>query len=531
MNSTKIPKILILGGGYVTITASRGLRKAIENKEVEVTVVSRENFHCFHGFVGEMITGRVSPGSIISPVRRIFAPSQIHIANIENIDLDNQKVTVSRLNDGSNYDLEYDHLLLAMGSADNLAIYPGLKEHGFCLKTYDQCFRLKNHILKMFEQASICKDPEERKALLTFVVAGGGYAGTEIAGELSDFARLLTNKEYKHINRDECRVILVCKTALILPELNAGKGAAGYGNGHPSLVKYASKHAVDLGVEVMYDTQVTIATPNSVHLSNGEIIPTKSIINAVGTKAQDVIERLDLDKDQKGRVIVNADMTVKGYSNVWAGGDCAALPHPKGDFCPSVGIFALKSGKHFAKNVLRKINSKPLKPFSYVGIGQGVSIGKRTAVVELRGVRVKGLFAWILWRVLLVYYFPTWDRRLRLLADWIIWPIVGRDIVEMNIGNKDEIGISTCTFPVGETITKLGKLVKKEHLIIKGEVEIICQGVVLDTLCEGDYIREKFYQRMDGIYAQAKTKVKTVLVDKKDVKFLEHVYKNKKEFV
>lgn len=524
MSKKSIPKILILGGGYVTITASRGLRKAIQNKEVEVTVVSRENFHCFHGFVGEMITGRVSAGNIISPVRRIFAPANVHVASVKEIDLKNQKVIVSRSSDESTYCLEYDHLLLALGSADNLEVYPGLKEHGHCLKTYEQCFRLKNHILKMFEQASICTDAEERKSLLTFVVAGGGYAGTEIAGELSDFARILTSKEYKHIRREECRIILACKSSRILPELYSGKGAAGYGNGHPALVEFATKHAEKLGVEVLLDTSVKVATPNSIHLSNGEIILTKTIINAVGTKAQSVIEKLDVEKDRRGRVILNADTTVKGYDNVWGGGDCAALPHSLGDFCPSVGIFALKAGEHFSKNVLRKIRNKKLKPFSYIGIGQGVSIGKRTAVVELKGFRIKGILAWILWRVLLVYYFPTWDRRLRLIADWAIWPIVGRDIVEMGIGNEDDMGLKNNRYPAGEKISDLKSSDNFEHLITKGEVELIYDGIIIDTLVKGEYIREKFYNKMDGVYAVAKTNVRTISVKKKDAKILKEMF-------
>jgi len=488
LETKKVPHILILGSGYVTITAARGLQKAIRRKEVEVTVISRENFHCFHGFVGEMITGRVSPGSIVSPVRRIIGAAYLYVANIEHIDMEAQQITVSRLNDGSRTDLRYDHLLIALGSADNLEIYPGLKEHGFCLKTYEECFRVKNHILKMFEQAGTTNDPEERKALLTFVIAGGGYAGTEIAGEMSDFARLLTSKEYPHIRREECRVILVCKTATILPELRSGKGAAGYGNGHPTLVNYASGHSLKLGVEVKLDTSVTLATAGTVQLSNGEVISTRTIINAVGTKAQAVIECLNLEKDPKGRIVVNKDMTVKGWSNVWAGGDCAALPHPKGDYCPSVGIFALKGGAHFAKNVLRKIRSKPLKEFSYVGIGQGVSIGRRTAVVELSGVRIRGLLAWILWRVLLVYYFPTWDRRLRLLADWIIWPFVGRDIVQLTAGNEDNRELKTYRFEAGQEILEAIRNTRFEHLLVQGKVEVVSAGIVAHTFAEGDYL-------------------------------------------
>lgn len=486
--SHKIPKVLILGGGYVTITASRKLHKALKRKEIELTVVSRENFHCFHGFVGEMLTGRVSPSSIISPVRRIFAPADIQIANVEHIDLQQQKVIVSRASDGSLYELTYDHLLLALGSADNLKIYPGLEEHGHCLKTYEECFRLKNHILRQFEMATNCRSQEERRALLTFVVAGGGYAGTEIAGEISDFVRLLTQREYQHIAREECRVILACKSKTILPELYSGKGASGYGNGHPPLVRFAAKHAHNLGVEVLLDTEVTLATATQVHLSNGMSVPTYTIINAVGTKAQPVLEKLDLPKDVKGRIIVDADMRVKGHTNIWAGGDCAALPHPKGDFCPSVGIFALKGGEHFAANLQRVIRNLPTKPFKYVGIGQGVSIGRRTAVVELSGVRIKGLLAWILWRILLVYYFPTWDRRLRLIADWMIWPIVGRDIVEMGVKGKKELGLSKQLFRDGEEICQVGPSLNYEIHLLKGSIVMRDESGIRSTLYPGDRI-------------------------------------------
>jgi len=315
---------------------------------------------------------------------------------------------------------------------------------------------------------------------------------------------------------------------MILPELHSGKGASGYGNGHPELVDFASQHAVNLGVEVMLDTCVEQATETSVYLSNGDIIPTYTIINAVGTKCQPVLETLQLEKDYKGRIMLNADMTVKGWNNVWAGGDCAALPHPKGDFCPSVGIFALKAGKHFAKNVLRNIQQKPLKKFNYIGLGQGVSIGKRTAVVELKGVRIKGLLAWMLWRILLVYYFPTWDRRLRLIADWMIWPFVGRDIANMNIGNKDHIGVRNNRYPAGEKIAELGKDVTFVHLITEGEVEIIYNDIVIDTLTKGDLIQEDFYLKNDGVYSRAKTLVKTISTKKKDAMMLMEAFSGSK---
>lgn len=508
----KIPKLLILGGGYVTITATRNLRKAIQAGEIEVTVVSRENFHCFHGFVGEMLTGRVSVGSIVSPVRRIFGPANIHIASVEHIDLQQQRVTVSRPDDGSTYELAYDHLMIAMGSSDNTDMYPGLREHAFSLKTYDGCVKLKNHILRQFELASITQDPEERKALLTFVTAGGGYAGTEIAGEIADFCRILTEGEYRHLRREECRSILICKTDTILPELKSGKGASGYGNGHPGLVAFASKHTEKLGVEVILNTTVKAASSTHVYLSDGDRIPARTIINAVGTKPQPVVERLDVPKDPRGRILLNKDMTVKGWHNVWAGGDCAALPHPKGDYCPSVGIFALKAGKHFAKNILRHLRHKPLKPFSYIGLGQGISIGKRTAVVELKGIRISGLLAWILWRVLLVYYFPTWDRRLRLIADWILWLFVGRDIVDMGIKDNATHSLKEHLFQPGELIADMKAGMDMAHLITAGQAELVSNGIRITPLNKGQYAAACGYEIYGNAQVYAVGTVKTVAV-------------------
>jgi len=165
-------RIVILGGGCVAIYACRAVRKAIGRGEV--TVVSRENYHVWHGYVSEMITGRIAAGQILSPARRIFQPARVHVAEIESIDLEQQQVITSRHLDGRQYELPYDHLFLGLGSAEHLDAYPGLAEHGFRLKSHDDCFRLKNHILKMFERADIETDPEERRRLLTFFVAGGG---------------------------------------------------------------------------------------------------------------------------------------------------------------------------------------------------------------------------------------------------------------------------------------------------------------------------------------------------------------------
>jgi NADH dehydrogenase len=500
----------------LAITATRSLRKAIAAGEVEVTVVSRENYHVFHGFVSEMMTGRIQPGQILSPVRRIFSPAKIHVGEIESIDLVQQKVVTSRHLDGKTFELEYDHVIFGLGSVDNLTSYPGLAEHAFKLKTYDDCFRLKNHILTMFELADIETDPLERKRLLTFFVAGGGYAGTEVAGELADFIHLLTNKEYPNIRKEECRVVLIHPGPHILPELYQGTGAAGYGEGYPRLVQFATKHLKKLGVEIMTDTRVSWATPNEVGLSNGVRVPARTIISAVGTKPAPILDTLALPRHTSGRIETNTDLRIPGYSNVWAGGDCAAVPHPLGGICPPVGIYALQEGTHISQNILRVMADQPAQPFTYRGLGQAVSIGRRTAVGEMRGIEFTGLLCWLIWRLMLIYYIPTWDRKLRLVADWLIWPLVGRDIVEMSVNDSDDYEINHHVFQPGEIILSQNSIGRYAYLITSGEVELYRTSFegeeIAAALGEGSYFGHTQKNRRLSESVRAKTIVQAVSV-------------------
>jgi len=498
------PRVIILGGGYVAITVTRRLRKAIRSGRVDVTVVSRENFHVFHGFVGEMITGRVAPGNILSPVRRIFPPAHVHVGEIEGVDLDARLVSTSRHLDGAQFELPYDELVLALGTVQNTGAYPGLAEHAFKLKTFGDCFALKNHLLEMFELADIEPNEEERRRLLTFFVAGGGYAGTELAGELADFVRLMTKHEYAGIRREECRVVLVHPGPTILPELQASDGS------YDKLVGHAERHMRSLGVEVRTGTRVVSATPHEVVLSNEERVPTRTIVSAVGTRPAPILEGLGLPSDDRGRVRVDESLRVEGHDHVWAGGDCASVQHPRGGTCPSVGIYALKHGEQIGRNIDRVITGRPVAPFRYKGLGQGVSIGRRTAVGEVKGVRLRGLPAWLVWRSLLFYYVPTWDRRLRLLADWSLWPLVGRDIVAMGREDRD---LRDHLYQPGQVIAERNRPVRHVHVIVEGEVELLGRDGEVDgdrTLGPGDHFGRLWIESMGVVALRSKTLVRTV---------------------
>ena len=522
------PHVLILGGGFVAQKVARGLRRPIERGQLTATVVDRENFFTFHGLIGEMVTGRILPSNILNPARRVFAPAQVHVGEIESIDIDARKVVTSRRLDGARFELGYDQAVICIGSGENLEAYPGLAEHAFRLKSFDDCFRLKNHVVEMFELADIEADPDERRRLLTFFIAGGGFSGSELAGELADFVDRMTKREYRRIRREECRVVVVHPGATLLPELYGSKNAERSAKSYPHLVEFGTKHAEKLGVELMLETRVAGATPNEVYLSNGEHIPTATIVSAVGSKPWPLLDDLELPRDERGRLVTDEYLRVDGRPDVWAGGDCASVRHPHGGTCPPVALFAQKHGQHIGRNIRRGLAGKSLRPFRSTVLGQGISIGKRTAVGELKGIPLKGRFAWIMWRLVLwTIAVPSWDRRLRLIADWAIWPFVGRDIVQMGPSEMAAYDVRHHVYQPGETIADNARPVRLVHVIVEGEVEIVRRRegaqALIETIGAGDHFGRKWLERRDADAARAKSLVRTVALQEDQANQLQDV--------
>ena len=512
-SSRSAERIVVLGGGYVATTLVRQLRRAMRTGRAQVTVVTRDNFHSFHGFVPEMVVGRISPANILSPARRAFPPAKVHVAEIESIDLAARNITTSRDLDGARFELGFDHLVLGLGSAENSDAYPGLAEHAFKLKTYDDCFRLRNHIVQMFELADIETDPEERRRLLTFFVAGGGFSGTELAAELADLVRLLTKREYPGIEREECRVVLVHPGETILPELYGGRSLESKG-GFPHLVEYATDHIRRLGVELMTETRVVGTTPIAVHLSNGVHVPTRTVISAVGTRASPLLDQLDVPRDDRGRVKVDEFLRVDDVERLWAGGDCAAVPHPRGGTCPPVGLYAIQHGRQIGRNLARELEGRPLRPFRFAGLGQGVSIGRRRAVGEVKGIALKGTFTWLIWRLARLRYVPSRDRQVHILADWLLSGVVGRDIVQLLRHHAGDFDVRQNVFQPGETIAERRRPVRLVHIVIEGEVELLHsrdgEAAVFETIGPGDHFGRKSLEYKDAESARAKTAVRTL---------------------
>ncbi|MEJ6479849.1 FAD-dependent oxidoreductase [Nostoc punctiforme UO1] len=510
-------RVVCLGGGYVAMWLTKALRNAIIYKKVEMIVISRDNYHTYHGFIAEMLTGKIQPSQVASPARRIFEPAYFYNAEIENIDIIKQVITTSRSLDGRQYEVSYDHLVISLGSVDDLSRYPGIAEHAMKLKSFNDCYKIRNHIIQMLELAEIETDTEERSRLLTFVVAGGNYGGIEVATELADHFRLLIKKEYRQIAPDEIKVIVIHSGERILSELVLR---------FPELVRYAENFLHDefSNLEIITNTRIVAATPEEAILSNGERISTRTIISCTGTAQSPLLDKLPLERDKYGKIITDEFVRVKGTNNVWAGGDCAAVPLPTGGTCPPLAIYALTCGYQIGGNILRSIESRKLKAYKFTGLGDAVSLGNRHAIAHLKGVPLYGFNAWVAWRIALFIFVPSWERKLRLLVDWSMWPFLGRDIISMKLQEKQSL--KQAYFQAGQVIVKQGDIGRCLYLIRNGEVEVLEEmsngEIIIQTLGSGEHFGEKSVIKNSPHIAtvRAKTSVQLVVIDREEALLL-----------
>ncbi|MEZ0581246.1 FAD-dependent oxidoreductase [Nocardioides sp. MH1] len=477
-------RVVCLGGGWSAIYLSRSLKKAINRGDVELTIVSRDNFHTFHGFIAEMLTGKVSPTNITSPSRRLFPPARFHNAEIKSVDVEKKTVTTSRLLDGKEQVLDYDHLVVALGSIDDLSRYPGIAQHALQLKTYSDNFKVRSHLLAMLEMAEVEPDPVERQRLLTFVVVGAGFGGVEVATELMEYFQRLAKKEYAGLDPSEIRVVMVHSGARILPEL---------GERQPKLIGYAEKTIAKAGIEVLTGTRISAATRDEAILSDGTVVPTRSIISSSGTALSPLLDLMPYERDERGRVITDEFVRVPGTDDVWAAGDCAAVPHPQGGTCPAVAIYAMYGGRQIGRNIVRQLEGKPLKRFTFPGLGDACSLGRHKAVSHLKGFRFYGTPAWIVWRAFFWWYVPSRERKADIAFDWLCAPFFGRDIV--GVGVATPYGLRREHYETGQAVVRQGEVGQAIYVITSGTADIVRETpegeVVVTALGPGDHFGEK----------------------------------------
>lgn len=416
--NSKKTRIVVIGGGFGGVYTATHLEKIFAgNEQVEVILISEQNYLLFTPMLSEVASSSIEAKHMISPIRACLRDTTFQNSQVQEIDLESKSITAVHCHQCKPFTIKYDHLVLAPGSVTNFYDLPGIAEHALPMKTLNDAMRLRNHIIYVLEHADLEEDREMRKAMLTFVVVGGGFAGVETAAELRDFLDTARHY-YRNIVKDEMKVVLVHGGNRILPELNEG------------LADYASEKLRKRNIELRLQTKVESMTGFEIYLSTGDTIPTQSLIWTAGVSPHSLVKSLPVSHNKRGQIKVNEYLEVPELQDVWALGDCAEVIDEKsGEQAPPTAQHAVREGKTVAENIAAKLNDGEKKKFSYKPLGILASLGRRSAVAEILGFRFSGFFAWWLWRTIYLLKLPGIERKLRVVIDWTLDLFFHRDIV------------------------------------------------------------------------------------------------------
>ena len=417
--STKT-KIVIAGGGFAGLYAAKYLDKRLARRpDIEVTLVSRENFILFTPMLHEVAAGDLSPGDIVNPLRRILRHVNVVQADIQAIDLTTKKIRCLAGVRNVELEFEFDHLLLTIGSETNFFDLQGVRDWAVTMKSLSDAALLRNQMVALLEEASLEKDEATRRELLTFVTAGGGFAGVETTGAINDFVRE-TVKFYPSLREEMIRVVVVHPGKFLLPELGEELG------------RYTEQKLSERNVEIIKGVRVAGYDGSVVKLTDGTSIPATTLIWTAGVKPSVAIESLGCKKE-RGRLLVNEYLSVPQVSGLWAAGDCTAVPdgYETGNFFPPTAQHGLREAVAAAKNIEATIVGRPLKPFVFTTLGQLATIGRRTGVAMVFGIKFSGFIAWWMWRTIYLAKLPRLAKKLRVMTDWTLDLFSGRDIEQM----------------------------------------------------------------------------------------------------
>lgn len=455
-----VHRILILGGGFAGLYAARNLQRLM-GKEAAIEVVNRENYFVFQPLLPEVAGGAISAVNAVSPLRFLTRKIFIRKAEVDSINPEAQTVTVFQGVQRRPTVLEYDHLIIALGSGSDLSRTPGLNEHAFTMKTLSDARRLRAHVIERLEHADITRLPEVKKGALTFTVIGGGFSGIETVGEIKELIdRSL--RYYPNIKASEIRVVVLEFADRILNEMPE------------SLAAYAQSKLNQRGIEVQLGVGVAEATGTQLVTTTGEVIETRTIVATIGNTPPPVVATMPLTLKQ-GRILVRRDFRADGFENIWAIGDCALIPmtetaSDREDFAPPTAQFAVREAKHLARNVVATLQNRSLKNFHYSSKGSLASLGAGRGVAEVCGIKLTGRLAWLLWRVYYISFLPGMQTRISVLWNWLMDGFSPRSVVQINSEKPQDARY--VLYRAGDRIYENGARSDGFYTIASGSVEI-----------------------------------------------------------
>jgi NADH dehydrogenase len=419
-------RIVVLGGGFGGVATVRHLERCVRrHRDVEITLVSRENFFVVTPLLFEACSGRLELRHCAQPIRAALRRARFVEATVDGVDVQRQLVHAVAA-DGSDHDLPYDHLVVALGASTNEQLIPG-SSNAFTFKTMADALVLRNHLIEQFERADAAAQSAPRRACLTVVVIGGGLVGIELLGELTAFADDVL-RFYPRIRRDEVRFRLFEAGARVLPEIDQ------------QLATVATRVLEGRGAEIRAATPVRAIEPGRVRVGD-ETIDAGTIVLAAGIAPNIVAAAISVVHDQRGRIAVDGTMRSRSHPNVWALGDCAAIPAPDGRLYPALAQHTVREARHLAGNIQAVLEGGAPTPFVYQALGTMASLGHTRAVARVGGVRLTGFAAWWIRRTYYLFQMPRWDRRLRVVLDWTVGLFFRPDITKVELRvEREQLG-------------------------------------------------------------------------------------------
>ena len=501
-------RVIIVGGGFAGATLAKQLSRRVA-PNLEVIVISSENHMVFTPMLAEVAGRSLSGLDVVISGRQIAPRATWLTATVTGVDVKKNEVEYTRP-DGQTANLSYAHLILACGSDVNLNVVPGMAANAYTLRTVADGMTLGNEVIAHFEQAATEPDGPERERLLTVVVVGGGFTGVEAAGHLFDLMRNI-QPFYPQLSRTRPRVVLLQRGTRIVPEFQ-----------HDSLSEFALRKLRQNGIEVRLNTEVKEVTARYVRLDTGERIDTGLTVCSVGTAPVALITKIGLPA-ARGRLKTDPDMRVTGASNVWAFGDCAAVPNAwNAQVSPPTAQFALRQAKQLTVNLDRVQHGKATRPFHFRPQGLLATIGHQNGVAEIYGLKFSGLIAWFLWRTIYLMKIPTLARKLNVVVDWT-WDIFFKpNLVEVRVAQQQRF--KQAHYAAGDFVYRKGDAGAGVFVVKAGSAGLyVDEGAEtpLVTWTNGDHFGEvAFFDGMDHSTYPASVKAETpldlIVVDRAD---------------
>ncbi|MFP4673065.1 MAG: FAD-dependent oxidoreductase [Opitutales bacterium] len=481
MEKTIDLELAILGGGFAGVYCGKSLAKiATRGNPRRIGLIADENHMVFQPMLPEVASASISPRHVVNPIRHLCRGLEIYKATIKSIDLKNKELTLRPGPFSPDFVIRFRHLVVALGAQVDVSRVPGMPEHAYLMQNVGDAMKLRATVISRFEEANLVSDPVRRRRLLTFVVVGGGYSGVETAGQILDLFQGI-NQYYSNIGPEDFQVHLIHSRDHLLPTLSKKLG------------KYAEAKLRRRGLNVILNKRVKALTANRVFLDDDTGIDSNTAVSTVGTKPHALVTQLAEDaglETSRGRIVTRNTLQAPGYDWLWAAGDCAAVPLPDGGESPPTAQFAMRQGKLLGKNVAAFLQSKPMRPFSFEGLGELAAIGHRTAVAEVLGFKFSGFIAWWMWRTVYLAKLPGLDRKLRVVIDWTLDLFFPRDINLLN--PRYTRTLQEAYLEKGDVLFQAGDPAFSFYIVRSGSIRITgTDGALIKTVGAGEFFGER----------------------------------------